>query len=248
MLTLSSLLTALGQVPAWVRIVTLGGLSWSLCTGLPALYADTSLSVWDGVALLLGPLCLCAGAVLNQRAHRTAPFVLLSVFPIALSLGASRIPHDDALSMFSPATLLVAMLGLAAYGATALHASDLNRTLRQVEHKPLGEVAQVAPSTRRRQAARVLLSVLTLGLLFVLAYSSAATPARYREHWGLAADAGAVVAALAAGIVGCIALMILAPALRAERPEQRPESDRAKRLTWLFLVAASGLVVYALMR
>lgn len=248
MLTLSSLTSALGHVPAWVRIVTLGGLSFCLCAGLPALYADARLSVWDVVVLLMGPISLGLGAELNERAHRLAPYLLLSAFPIALSLGASRIPHDEALSMFSPGTLLVAILSLAAYGATALSAGDASRKLRQVEHKPLGEVAQVAPSTRRRKAARLLLSVLTLGLLGVLAFASSATPAHYREHWGLAADAGAVVSALGAGIVGCIALVILAPALRAERAEQRPENDRAKRLSWLFLVAGSGLVVYALMR
>ncbi len=239
---------ALNTVPIQVRIGTLGMLSWALCAGLPYLYRAEPTRAFDVLALLLGPLCLGLGSYLSQREHRHAPILLLTAFPIVLSFAVSRVAHDQALSMFSPSTLLLMLLSLAAYGSTALQASYATSRLRTVEHKPLGEVAQVQPSMRRRQAATLALLVLTLGALCVLAFGSSGTPAHYREQWGQAASAGAVVAALAAGLVGCVMIAILAPGLRAERSETKAPPERAKRLSWLLLVAVSGLILYSLAR
>ncbi len=239
---------ALENIPYRVRIFTLGLLSWALCAALPWLYASEATQPFDLVALLSAPVLLGVGSVLSQRGHAVAPFVLLAAFPIALSLGVSRIEHDQALATFAPSTLVLALLSLAAYGASALQASHAMVKLRSVEHKPLGEVAQVAPSLRRRNGANLALLTVTLGTLLALAFGSSATPAHYREQWGQAARAGAVVAALGAGIIGCIALSILAPGLRAERAEPPGAPDQARRLTWLLLVAASGLIVYGLLR
>jgi len=248
MQALSSMRAALENIPYRVRIITLGLLSWALCAGLPWLYGPESTQAFDLIALFSGPVLLGFGSVLSQREHASAPFILLAAFPVSLSVGVSRIDHDQALATFAPSTLVLALLSLAAYGASALQASHETTRLRSVEHKPLGEVAQVAPSLRRRNGASLALLTVTLGALLALAFGSSATPAHYREQWGQAARAGAVVAALGAGIVGCIALAILAPGLRAERAEPRSAQDQAKRLSWLFLVAASGLVVYAFLR
>ncbi len=245
---LTSARAALDNVPIQVRIVTLGMLSWALCAGLPWLYRSESTRLLDVLALLAAPSALFVGVVLSRREHPSAPFLLLTAYPVGLSFGVSRVPHDQALSMFSPSTLVLMMLSLGAYAGTALNAADSRTRLRTVEHKPLGEVAQVAPSLRRRHAATLVLLTLTFGALAVLAFGSSATPARYREQWGQAASAGAVVAALAAGIVGCAMLAILTPGLRAERSETKPPPERSKRVGWLFLVAASGLVLYGLVR
>ena len=240
--------STLYSVPIPVRIITLGMLSWALCAAFPCLYRNDPMRFGDLCALLLGPLVLGAGSLLSRREHRAAPFVLLTGFPIALSLGISRIAHDEALSMFSPATLLLMIASFGAYASTALQASYATIRLRPVDHKPLGEVAQIAPSMRKRQAATLVLAILTVGALIVLAFGSSATPAHYREHWGTAAGAGAVVSALAAGIVGSAMLAIIAPGLRAERSEAKPPADRAKRLSWLMLVAVSGVILYVLAR
>lgn len=245
---LMSARSALGNVPVQVRVITLGMLSWALCAGLPWLYRAEPTHMLDLFALLLGPGILAAGSVLSRREHPASPFVLLSAFPIALSFGISRVAHDQALSMFSPITLMLMLLSLGAYASTALQASYTTTRLRPVEHKPLGEVAQVAPSMRRRQAATLVLCALTVGALSVLTFGSSATPAHYREQWGQAAHAGAVVAALAAGLVGCGMLAIVAPGLRAERSEIKAYPERKKRLSWLFLVALSGLILYAVVR
>ncbi len=248
MKSLSWLRNALNGVPTRVRIVTLGMLTWALCAFLPWLYHHEAIPALDVAALSLGPVLLVLGTVHTRLPKSAEPFVLLAAFPISLSLGMSRIDHDQALTIFSPSTMLLALFSFAAFGATALEGFHDTEALRAVEHKPLGEVAQVAPSTRRRQAAVALLGILTLGALVALTYGSSATPAHYRERWGNAADAGAVVAALGGGILGCATLAILAPALRAERGDLRDDPNQGKRLRWLFLVAGSGLVVYGLLR
>jgi hypothetical protein len=240
--------TFLARVPLRVRVVVLGLLSWLLCAALPALHRPAGLSALDVLLVLLAPLVLGVAARLEATQKAFAPHALLTAFPVALALATSRIDHDAALSTFAPSTLLVAVLSLAAFGVSALALTGQARALRAVERKPLGEVAPIEPETRRQRLGALVLNSVTLGMLGILVWGTWASPAHYREHWGASASAGSALTALGAGITGCIAIAIVAPGLRAERAEPVAPEVLRRKLTWLALVATSGLVVYALTR
>jgi hypothetical protein len=245
---LSTLAAILGQVPPATRTALSGSFAWVVCVLLPSLHRAETLSRSAFALLPIAPVMLAIGVIMAERRSAAAPYALLTGYPISLALSLSCFDHDTALATFSPLTLAFALLSLAVYGAAAIAHSSTPAVTRAVEHKPLGEVAPVDPETRKQTMGTVVLVSVTLGALWLAIAGSWGTPARLREQWGRAAAEGATLTAVAAGVIGAIALAFVAPALRADRGAKPTPEESSRRLSWLLLVAVSGLVVYALLR
>jgi hypothetical protein len=236
------------RVPPATRTVLSGSFAWLVCVLLPTLHRAEALPRSAFWLLPVTPIALGLGVSLAQAKAKSAPYVLLSAFPVALSVSLSRFDHDTALATFSPLSLSFCLASLSAYGAAAISLCSAPLATRTVEHKPLGEVAPVDPETRKQTFGTVALVGVTIGALWLAIAGSWGTPARLREHWGRAAAEGATLTAIAAGVVGALALSFVAPALRADRGARPSAEDANRRLGWLGLVAVSGLVVYVLVR
>ena len=205
----------LRKTPSGTLRAVLGTLVWLLVVLLPRLYRGLFEGVLSVLVTLLPIALLVAGTLLAQRNRRAAEPVLLAAFPIAIALGLSGIEHDVALSTFSPWLMLIAAASLMAYEAVALDSASRRTRHREVDEKPLGEVAPVDPERRRQRLGSVVLGSVAAGAVAVLIWGSWETPAHYREHWGKAAASGALLTALLAGLVGVAALSLVAPGLRA---------------------------------
>jgi hypothetical protein len=229
--------------PTRTQVAALGTLAYAACAFLPSIHRAALLPRSAFVLLGLAPALLALGLWLAPARKNEASYLLLTGFPIALALSISRLEHDLALTTFSPAVLGFAFLSLAAYAASAVALCATPLGTRKVEQRPLGEVAPIEAEARKQVLGSAVLATLLVGSMFVTMWASWASPAQYREQWGRAAAEGATLTALAGGFSGCLMLALVGPALRAERaPESKDE--RARKLTWLLSVAASGALVY----
>ncbi len=235
-------------IPPGAWVLTLGLLAWATSSLLPSIHRGSSLSGAALALLPLGPALLGLGLWCARTRAAATPYVLLCAFPVSLALCASGLEHDLALATFSPWILGFALLSLASYLAVACTLCALPETLRSVEHRPLGEIPPVDLERRRQAIGRMTLGVVALGALGLVSWGAWGSPAHFREMWGRAAPEGATLTALSAGIAGAIALSLVGPGLRAERGPKPAKDQRLHRVAWLLLVAASGLVVYALLR
>lgn len=229
-----------------MQVAALGALAFAACALLPSIHRAALLPASAFVLLLLPPSLLALGLWLAPAQKRAATYVLLTGFPIALALSISRLEHDVALTTFSPAVLGFAFLSLGAYAASAVALCAAPLATRKVEQRPLGEVAPIEPEARKQVLGASVLSTLLIGAMFVTMWASWASPAQYREQWGRAAAEGATLTALAGGFSGCLMLALVGPALRADRAA-KTRDERARKLTWLLSVAASGALVYAIL-
>jgi hypothetical protein len=245
--TRASLRGALARTPSRAQVGALGALSFCTCALLPSIHRAAQLPGYAFALLALPPASLVLGLLLTHTHRRASTYALLTAFPIALALCVSRVPHDVALTTFSPAVLGFAFLSLATYAASAVALCARPLAMRKVEQRPLGEVAAIEPEARRQVLGAAVLWTMLIGTTFVTMWSSWTTPARYREQWGRAAPEGATLTALAAGLAGVLMLALVGPALRADRRNASARVDRTRRLTWLLSVALSGAVVYALL-
>jgi hypothetical protein len=242
----SRIVTTLGRTPHTPLWVALAAATWFLGVLLPRLYRGVLLTP-SGIPLsLLAPLVLIVGTLLFERRRRQSEGLLLAGFPAAVAAGMCGIEHDLAMATYSPWLMGVTVLCLGAYEAVALEAASRGVRHRHVEEKALGEVAPVEPERRKKRMGTVVLVCVVISALLTTVFGSFASPAHYRERWGDAAEAGALLTALVSGLVGAGALVVVAPGLRADRGEPQPEEVRRRRLIWLLVVAASGLSVYAL--
>jgi hypothetical protein len=236
------------NVPLRGWALSLGLLAWSVAALLPSVHRGTSLSTAALALLPVGPVLLVSGLWLCGLRSRLAPYALLALFPTSLALSASRLEHDTALATFSPWVLSFALLALSSYLAAASALCARPETMRSVEHRPLGEIPAVDLETRKQRLGRAALVGVALGAMGLVAWASWATPAHFREMWGRAAPEGATLTALCAGIVGALSLSLVGPGLRAERAPPIRREQRMRRVSWLLLVALSGVVVYAALR
>jgi|GEM_PF-5977457 len=236
------------RIPLNAWVLTLGLLAWATAALLPSLHRESSLSGFAIALLPLGPAALGCGIWLARERNSSAPYVLLCAYPVSLALSASRLDHDTALATFSPWILGFSVLSLAGYLSVASALCAVPETARSVDHRPLGEIPPVDLETRKQAIGKLTLGAVGLGALGLVCWGSWATPAHFREMWGRAAPEGATLTALVSGIVGALALSMVGPALRAERGPKPARDQRLQRVGWLLLVAASGLVVYALLR
>lgn len=223
-------------------------LAFCTCALLPSIHRSALLPDHAFVLLALPPAALALGLVLAPTRRRLATYALLTGFPATLALSVSRVPHDVALTTFSPPVLGFAFLSLAAYAASAVALCARPVAMRKVEQRPLGEVAAIEPEARKQVLGATVLWTLLIGTTSITMWSSWTTPTHYREHWGQAAAEGATLTALTAGLAGVLMLALVGPALRADRRPAIVQSDRTRRLAWLLSVAVSGAVVYALLR
>jgi hypothetical protein len=244
----TQLKTFFASVPPATRTALSGSFAWLVCVLLPTLHRAESLPRSAFWLLPVTPAILALGVALAEVRSQLAPYALLTGVPVALSVSLSRFDHDTALATFSPLALVFALASLAAYGAAAIAQCSAPSQARTVEHKPLGEVAPVEPETRKQTLGTLVLLTVTAGALWLAVAGSWGTPARLREQWGRAAAEGATLTAIAAGVVGAVAISFVAPALRADRGQKPSPEDAQRRLGWLALVAVSGLVVYGLVR
>jgi hypothetical protein len=229
-------------------VVWLGLFCWVVSALLPTIHRAAYLGLDAWGILALGPSVLAAGLWLS-RGHATASaYVLLAAFPTAIALSMSRFEHELALATYSPGPLLFALASLAAYAASASQLCAAHEQERPVDHKPLGEVPPVDPELRRQKVGAWTLGAVTTGAIVALLWSAWQTPAAYRQHWGRAAAEGAMLSALAAGLLGSAAIALVAPGLRAERKGRKRRPDAFKRLGRPLLAALSFTLLYALVR
>jgi hypothetical protein len=240
----SRLVLALRRTQPKTLRLTLGLLVWLLAVLLPRIYRGLLLTPSAIALTLAAPVVLTIGTILARRNRSASEGVLIAGFPVAVALGMSGIDHDIALATFSPWLMTLVIACLAGYGAIALDISAQRARHREVEQKPLGEVAPVEPERRKQRLGTFVLASIATSAIAILIWGSWETPAHYREHWGKAAPSGALLAALIAGLTGVAALAVVAPGLRAERTEALNEAARGKRVSWLIFVAASGCAVY----
>jgi len=248
LLSHGSLRTALSRAPSRTQVATLGLLAFCTCALLPSIHRSAQLPGYAFALLVLPPAALALGLALAPTRRRAATYTLLTGFPIALALCVSRVPHDVALTTFSPGVLGFAFLSLATYAASAVALCARPIAMRKVEQRPLGEVAAIEPEARKQVLGAAVLWTLLMGTTFVTMWASWSTPAQYREQWGRAAAEGATLTALAAGLAGVLMLALVGPALRADRRTTAVRYDRTRRLIWLLSVAVSGAIVYALLQ
>ena len=232
--------------PARTHVAALGILTFCACALLPSIHRAALLPRSAFALLGLPPVLLATGLALVPERRKAAAYLLLTGFPIALALSVSRLDHDVALTTFSPAILGFSFLSLAAYAAAAVSLCAAPLGTRKVEQRPLGEVAPIEPEARKQVLGAAVLWTLLLGTMFVTVWGSWASPSQYREQWGRAAPEGATLTALAGGFAGSLMLALVGPALRADR-SAKTRDERARRLTWLLSVAASGAVVYTIL-
>ena len=238
---------AFARAPSRAQVAVLGLLSFCTCALLPSIHRAAFLPSYAFALLALPPAALVVGLVLVHTQRVVATYALLTGYPITLALSVSRIPHDIALTTFSPGVLGFAFLSLASYAAAAVAMCARPLAMRKVEQRPLGEVAAIEPEARRQVLGAAVLWTTLIGTTFVTMWASWTTPARYREQWARAAAEGATLTALVAGLAGVLMLALVGPALRADRRNSSAPIDRTRRLTWLLTVALSGAIVYALL-
>jgi hypothetical protein len=228
--------------------VWLGLFCWVVAVLLPSIHRAAYLGM-DALGLLgLAPAVLGAGLWLSQNHPGASAYMLLGAFPIAIALSMSRFEHELSLATYSPAPLLFALASLAAYASSASQLCAAHEQKRPVDHKPLGEVPPVDPELRRQKVGAWTLGAVTVGAILMLVWSSWQTPAAYRQHWGRASAEGAVLTALAAGVLGSTTIALVAPGLRAERRGRKRKPDRYKKLARPLLLALSFVSLYVLVR
>lgn len=236
------------RTPPATRVVWMGLFCWAVTALLPTVYRAKQLPLLSLALLPLAPGLLALGMLLMRSQPRAATYTLLSGFPVAIALSMSRLEHELALSTYSPATLLFALVSLGAYAASASQLGAAREPERNVNHKPLGEVAPVDSGGRRQRVGLWVLGLLTAGACAVVLWGSWQPARDYREHWGRAAANGAVLTALLAGLLGCLAISLVAPGLRAKRKRAKPERALYKNAARLVLTGLSFLVLYMLAR
>jgi hypothetical protein len=234
--------------PPKTRVVWLGLCCWVVTGLLPAVHRAPQQNALSWALLALPPVLLAVGLALFRPYPDLSVYVLLGGFPIALAISMSRLEHELALITYSPVSLGFSLLTLGAYVASASQMAALHEPERSVEHKPLGEVPPVDTERRRQRLGLLALSVVTLGAIANVLVGSFQSPADYREHWGRAAPSGAVLSALLAGLLGCLAIAFVAPALRAERRRGKRDPSRYRKVTRPLLAAATLVVLYFIAR
>lgn len=234
--------------PPRTRVIWLGLCCWVVTGLLPALHRAPQQNALSWALLALPPLLLAVGFALFRPYPDVSAYVLLGGFPIALALTMSRLEHELSLITYSPISLAFSLLILGGYAASASQMGALHEPERSVEHKPLGEVPPVDTERRRQRLGLVVLLMVTLGAIANVLFGSFQSPADYREHWGRAAPSGAVLSALLSGLLGCLALAFVAPALRAERRRGKRDSNRFRKVARPFLAAGTLLILYFIAR
>jgi hypothetical protein len=234
--------------PPRTRVVWLGLCCWAVTDLLPALHRTPQQNVLSWTLLGLAPLLLAVGLLLFRSYPDLAAYVLLCGFPIALAVSMSRLEHELSMITYSPLSLAFSLLTLGAYAASASQMAALHEPERTVEHKPLGEVPPVDTERRRQRLGLLALSVVTIGSIANVLWGSFQSPADYREDWGRAAPSGAVLSALLAGLLGCLAIAFVAPALRVERRRGKREQNRYRKVVRPLLAAGSLVVLYFIAR
>jgi hypothetical protein len=234
--------------PPRTRVVWLGLCCWTVSNLLPALHRAPQQSTLSWALLALAPLVLGVGLALFRPYPDLAAYLLLCGFPVALAVAMSRLEHELSLITYSPLSLAFSLLTLAAYAASASQMGALHELERSVEHKPLGEVPPVDTERRRQRMGLAVLLLVTAGSVVNVLWGSFQSPADYREDWGRAAPSGAVLTALLAGLLGCLAIAFVAPALRAERRRGKRDANQYRKVVRPLLAAGSLVVLYFIAR
>jgi hypothetical protein len=234
--------------PPKTRVVWLGLCCWAVTALLPALHRASQQNALSWTLLGLAPLLLGLGLTVFRRYPDLAAYLLLCGFPVALAISMSRLEHELALITYSPISLAFSLLTLGAYAASASQMGALHEPERSVEHKPLGEVPPVDTERRRQRLGLLALTGVTLAAIANVLWGSFQSPADYREDWGRAAPSGAVLSALLAGLLGCMAIAFVAPALRAERRRGKRDAARYRKVTRPLLAALTLVALYFIAR
>jgi hypothetical protein len=234
--------------PPRTRVIWLGLCCWTVTGLLPALHRAPQQNALSWALLGLAPLLLGVGLLLFRPYPDLAAYVLLCGFPVALAISMSRLEHELSLITYSPLSLAFSLLTLGAYAASASQLGALHEPERSVEHKPLGEVPPVDTERRRQRLGLLALISVTLASVVNVLWGSFQTPADYREDWGRAAPSGAVLGALLAGLLGCLAIAFVAPALRAERKRGKRDANRYRKVARPLLAAGTLVAFYFIAR
>jgi hypothetical protein len=193
-------------------------------------------------------LCLLLGVAARMTIHgeqreRTARWLLLCVYPgtigLALSLGSEQVRETAYTALSMP----LCAASLLAYGAAAVIACRQPSSLLASESHPLNGRESVAPVPRLRG----FVIAMVLGGGFAITVVAPLWPAygELASAWGDAAEAGAVLTALAATAIAVSVIVVhLGAALR--RAERRVDTvpKRRNRVATLLFLTVLGFVTY----
>jgi len=237
-------------IPAlWATLVS-GLNAWLVIAAWPILFVDAVTTGVAAAASLPLPL-LAAGVLLPRRAPATAPWLLLFAFPCSLFGAVALYPEAVEQRAFTPPALVVAVLSMLLYGASAAWAASRTAPVRRSESRALD---LISPSSGRPLNPRLRRLVIALALAGAFAIAVVAPTlgglASLQRDWGEAATRGAVfTAVVGATLASVVVAVFLGPALRADY-RRATLSRRARRIrvaSMLFL-SLLGALTYLVIR
>jgi uncharacterized membrane protein len=235
--------------PGAAALIVLGANAWVTGVGWTLLPADVRLR--DAALAASGLVWLLIGAMLHvrmrsERARTAARWLLLCVYPASLAASLCLGSEAAREHVHTPVSMLFCSLSLLAYGVAAVLAC----------REPLLLVTSVTHVRQRDREATpraprpLRVSLIALFLLGALGIAVVAplVPAytQVEAAWGGAAEAGAVLAAVAAGALGVSMVAIHLGALLHGRPlgPTYTARERRTRIATLLFLSLFGAVVY----
>jgi heme A synthase len=193
-------------------------------------------------------LCLLLGVATRmtkerESSRRAARWLLLCVYPaliaLSLSLGSEQIRE----SAYTALSMPLCAASLLAYAAAAVVACrQQEQPLETESHALNGREPIPTPSQLRRFVIGLCLS----GALAIAVIAPLSTDhAQLAEAWGDAADAGAVLSALAAAAIAVSVIVVhLGGALRKSEKPRETMRQRRQRIATLVFLTLLGFVTY----
>lgn len=221
--------------------------AWLVVYLLPSLWigegsaTEAALAAVPLVVLLVGVAAVGSGRPWGHP-------MLLAVFPPALGGLLVLSPRLGAVAVRDAADVVGLSLGVAsltAFVAAVAYGAAHARAAKPSSAHPLIGKAPVSEPFARRGLRRLLLTAVGLGGFFMLVVAPSLTSPRERVAlWGEGAADGAVLTAVVATIVTCLALgAVVGPGLRADRRRSSARQTR-RRVGAALLIAALGAAAF----
>ncbi len=183
----------------------------------------------------------------RPRSWRAPTVWWLVIFPASLALAAWFGKGVAAGETLTLPTVVLGAVALLVFGGLALSASTRIEPAASVKSETLGAVSGDPAGARRRLARRALLFTAAIGAFAIGVVAPYADRPAWVKHWGDAAGAASVFAAVAAGAIAVVVMTGFAgPATRRSRKRVTRRRSRI-RVALSLTVAVTGCGVWLLM-
>jgi hypothetical protein len=179
----------------------------------------------------------------SERSRHAARWLLVCVYPVSigvsLSLGSEQIRETAYTALSMP----LCAASLLAYSAAAVVACRQEERPLETESHPLnGREPSAAPALFRR----IVIAICLAGAFAIAVVAPLATEyVRLAEEWSDAAEAGAVLSALAGVAIGVsVVVLHLGGALRKTEKVRETLRQRRQRVATLLFLTLLGFVTY----